>query len=325
MMYFERINEGEATSNELLATIERNFTKARELREQIKRLKEKPDMDVFDISVINDTKQDVEEVSNIEDKEFEDEVEYFLDSYKMITGDFSRDDLLNILPSRKSYHFKNIIIRLQAEAVKEIKEIYDFINEEKDSIGSEELEEFKGEIEKINKKRNLLKEVLVDKDEDVSLVEEVHNNIVLVPTLAGNIRIIDDIEHIPGEFYASFLELINSIVDGTFKRVKRFTSNNYLSGVSEVKGHQVRVVFSRLNKNSYALITAFVKKTDNNKEYQEFLKKRVWEFKGIEDSLKEKINSAEFIENNDFYVNELFNILDNETKNKSYKKGGSND
>ncbi|MCI8460497.1 MAG: hypothetical protein HFE81_03795 [Bacilli bacterium] len=324
-MYFDVINEEKVNSSELLALIERNNVKAKTLREQINRLKVNPVTDVFDLSVIDDTKsEDNFNDESLEEEEFEDEVEYFLEGYRLLDRDFSRDDLLAVLPSRKSYYFKKIIIRFQAEAMKEIKDINDFINEEKDSIDNSELEEFRREIEQIDKKKRLLKEVLLEKEEDTLEVESVHNKIVLVPTLAGNIIIIDDIEHIPNEFYASFLELINSIIDGTFKGVKRF-SGNYLNGFCEVRGYQVRVIFSRLDKNCYALITAFIKKTDNNREYQEFLKNKVWEFRGIEDSLKTKISSSEFMGINDFYVEELFNILGSGTKNKGYKKGGLND
>ena len=41
-------------------------------------------------------------------------------------------------------------------------QINDFINEEKDSIDNSELEEFRREIEQIDKKKRLLKEVLLE-------------------------------------------------------------------------------------------------------------------------------------------------------------------
>ena len=72
----------------------------------------------------------------------------------------------------------------------------------------------------------------------------------------------EEIWHLTKDFYPSFLELIKSIEDGTFKGVKRFTNNHDLLGVNEVKAHQVRVGFVRLAVDTYALITAFVKKSD---------------------------------------------------------------
>lgn len=317
--------ENDKDSSEILATIEKNYTKASRLREQIKRLKIEPSTE--DVDLIEDDKDEVHSYGNIEvdedDKEFEDEFDFFLNDYEMLAEDFSKDELLAILPSRKSHYFKNIVIRLQAEAIKDIKEIYEFINVEKENIDKEDLETFKSEINKLERKIKLLKEVLDEKVEEAAVTTEVCNKLVLVPTLSGNIRIIDDIEHISTEFYPSFLELINSIVDGTFKRVKRF--NDYLTRTCEVRGYQTRVVFSRLDRNTYALITAFVKKTDNGREYQEYLKNRIGEYRKIEDNLKKKLTSKEFMENNDFYVNELLDILGENDKVKSYGKGDLND
>ncbi len=323
-MVFSEINTNDKSS-ELLLVIEKNNKTASDIRNQIKKLKSNCVGESIDLE--ENISTNCEEVfeEEIDTEEFEDEVAYFLEGYNMLRVDFSKEDLLEVLPSRKNYYFRNILIRFQAEAVREIKEIYEFINEEKDLISLEELEEFKKEVRKIENKKQMLEEVLTVKDSEVEMIEPVRNKIILVPTLAGNVRVIDDIEHIPSEFYPKFLELVNSIIDGTFKGVKRFSKNNYLNGVSEVRGTKVRIIFSRLDKNVYALITAFVKKTDNNKEYQEFLKSRIWEYKGIESSLKAKLTSSEFMENNDFFVEELFNLLVNNEKSKSYKKGGLND
>ena len=89
----------------------------------------------------------------------------------------------------------------------------------------------------------------------------------------GNIRVIDEIEKISKsspEFCSEFLELFQSIQDGSFKRVKRFLNNNKLVGISEVRGFKPRVVFDRIGKNDYAIITAFLKKCDNDRGYEFF-------------------------------------------------------
>ena len=63
------------------------------------------------------------------------------------------------------------------------------------------------------------------------------------------------------------------------KNVKRFKNNNDLVGVCEVKGYQVRVVFARIDKDTYGLITALVKKQDNDSNYRNFLKKRISKYR----------------------------------------------
>ena len=127
--------------------------------------------------------------------------------------------------------------------------------------------------------------------------------------LSGNIRIIDDLEHIPNDYYDGFKDLINSIIDGTFKNVKTFSNNEGLLGISEVKAFKIRLVFKRLNNNTYALITAFMKKWDNDKLYQESLANKIKDYYSIETKLKELINNPEFIEENEKNVQQLWNVL----------------
>ena len=50
----------------------------------------------------------------------------------------------------------------------------------------------------------------------------------------------------PIEYMPLFKELVDSIVDGTFKNVKGFNNNNNLNGLSEVKGPGVRIVFKKI-------------------------------------------------------------------------------
>ena len=161
--------------------------------------------------------------------------------------------------------------------------------------------------------------------EEIVEVQEHKNRIVLIPTISGNIRVIDELEHIPSDYYDSFLELINSIINGTFKNVKTFTSNYHLTGISEVKGFKTRVVFSRLDKNTYGLITAFVKKTDTDKLYKDTLTRKVSHFKENEAKLKEKIKDKEFMELNDLYVEELFNLISPKEAEVELKKVNNHD
>ena len=194
---------------------------------------------------------------------------------------------------------------------------------EDDSIPKEELVEYKALIGKEKLKIKYLRKSMLE--EEQTTIMEHKNRIVLVPTINGNIRIIDELEHIPSEYYDSFLELINSIINGTFKNVKTFTSNPQLTGVSEVKGFKTRVVFSRLDKNTYGLITAFVKKTDTDKLYKETLTRKVTHFRENESKLKERIKDSEFMELNDLYIEELFNLISPKETGIELKKVNNHD
>ena len=101
------------------------------------------------------------------------------------------------------------------------------------------------------------------------------NNLIYLPTILGNYYILNDIKSIDYEYYASFLELLNSIIDGTFKNVKSiintYNKNNY---ICEVKDFKTRVFFSKINFNTYLILGCMVKKVDTNSYYNSYLENR---------------------------------------------------
>ena len=315
------INEEQC--NDLLKKIERDCREAIKKRSELNRLKKQIIVEpTEDITTVNDvSSKETIEYTPIED-EFIDEMSFYLDNYKKLDDQFTYEDVISVLPTKDSYNYEDIINRLIAESYKEIKEINELIAAD-ETITKEELVECKALIEKEKKKIAYIRKSTKEKEEIT--VKEHKNSIVLVPTIGGNIRVIDELEHIPADYYESFLELINSIIDGTFKKVKTFTSNSQLTGISEVKGFKTRVVFSRLDKNHYALITAFIKKSDTDKLYKDTLTRKVSHFKENESLLKELIKDNGFMEENNKYVEELFNLLNSKENSKEYKKVNSND
>ena len=295
----------EEQCDHLLEEIENNCRRAAKIRMQIERL-EVEKREVPKESFIPHPSFH-EEVVDEERDDFEDEVDYYLSDYRMLDSSFEKEDLLSILPKKSNYHYQDIIFRLQAESIREIKEI-DEILLESDEITKEELSEYRELLDVERKKISILKECLNDHDLS-QLEEEEKNQIILVPTSYGNIRIIDELEHLPRDYYSNFYELIQSIIDGSFKGVKRFTNNRLLVGMSEVKAFKIRVVFTRISKNSYALITAFMKKSDNEKIYQESLQNKVSEYRKIEKDLKQNLSNESFLQDNEKNVKELFELL----------------
>lgn len=310
--------------NDLLKVIEVDCKEARLKRAELSRLKKHLHSDTVEEAITDNKNLKVETSSNIslEDDDFNDEISFYLDSYKKLDDQFTYEDIINVLPTKDNYNYIDIINRLIAESYKEIKEINELLMED-DSIPKEELVEYKALIGKEKLKIKYLRKSMLE--EEQTTIKEHKNRIVLVPTINGNIRIIDELEHIAGEYYDSFLELINSIINGTFKNVKTFTSNPQLTGVSEVKGFKTRVVFSRLDKNTYGLITAFVKKTDTDKLYKETLTRKVTHFRENESKLKEKIKDSEFMELNDLYIEELFNLISPKETDIELKKVNNHD
>ena len=303
-MEFLKITD-KMTSSELIHVLEENLAIASSMRREINNLKEEP----YKVIEHEQTKEKIEtHLADKEDEEdsFEDEVEYYLDDYKKLI-EVNEENIRDILPSRSNYDFEKIVLRLMSESLKEIKELSELIDLEADK---EVLEEIKENIEKEQEKINILKRILFQKEEKEENREK--NNIILVPTLSGNIRILDDLEHLPEETYDGFKELIDSIENNTFKGVKRLVE--YL--ISEVRGDGIRILFGRLNRNTYALITAFQKKTTANSGYREFLKGRESSYKQVIDYLKDNLEDEDFLNENEENKEKLYKLLSKRQKER---------
>jgi len=237
-------------------------------------------------------------------EDFEIEVEYYLSELSKA----SDDEIEDILPTRSNYHYENIMLRLMAEITHDISDIKEMMIT--DNMSKEELDEFKEEIINLGRRRNIIKKSLLEVEKEDTITKS--NKLIFMPISGNNkIRIFDELKDIPQEEFEGFLELLASIKDGTFKNIKRFVNNDSLKGALEVRGYQRRVVFQRLSKDCYAIITMFVKKTQNDRGYQQQLKYKYGEYKNMEKELKEKIKEEEFLEENKKYEEELFRLLEN--------------
>ena len=301
-----RILDPNSNLDEMLEVIEDNIRITAKTREEIKKPKLKNQKETVEIQPVIVKRKEIPQQEPYCDIDFEEEMEYYLAEYKNVKRDSMEEDILSILPSKKAYRYKDIILRLIAESLKEIKEINELIS--KEEFGLEELNDFKEDILFEKNKITFLKEQLKMKTE-VTAEEEIDNEIILIPNLAGNPKIIEDLEHVHPSYYEAFLELIESIKNGTFKGVKRFTNNIHFQGVSEVRGVKVRIAFTRVGKNKYALITGFVKKCDNDKGYRDSLTQKLSDYRMIEPKIKELVENEEFIKENNLNLERLYALL----------------
>ena len=311
-MIFKEINFS-SENEELLATIEKNCALAVNARNEIRNAekllsqqKKESIVEKKDVSFQNN------EVEVKTDDEFEDMIKCFKVDYASLEDGFDEDELFDLLPSTKSYRYRDVLLRLIAESTREINELREFSNES--DTTSDDLQEIKRLILNEQRKITLLKGLLSKKEEEKDEVSEEKNTLILVPTTGGNIRVISEIENMSIEYMPLFKELFDSIKDGTFKGLKGFNNNNALNGMREVKGNGVRVVFKRLTKKKYAIVTAFIKRCTNEAGYIDSLKSKVADFKLIQEQIKNNLNNQEFMNQNDLYVEELYNILGEEEK-----------
>lgn len=312
----------DVTEEELLEAMKKNANTASLCREQIRKMKAAAakTKKVVPIPNIEEYQTDSVTIEDEDKANFEDEIEYYISSMKEITADNIDSEIEDVLPVRKNPNYRTILYRLKLEALRNIREIEELFEEADET---EDLTIFKDEVILEQRKISYIDKALTQqKSSEVTQEQEEKNNIVFVPTSGGSIRVLDEMERIPQEYQAGFKELFDSIQDGTFKGIKKFKNNNALNGIIEVKGFQVRVVFARLNKNTYALITAFIKKCDNDNGYVSVLKQKVADYRTISEQLKKNLSNPEFMDQQREYKEELYRLLgEQDSKGTSYVKG----
>lgn len=322
-MEFIILDTETATEEQLTATIECNNRTASLMTSEIEKLKKVAEIAKKSSKPVpTETPQlTPQDKPKVFDKDFEDEVEYYNSQLKELNLSNIEDEIQSVLPSRKHYQYERILMRLKLESIRVIKEIKELLIEE--GLTPSDVESFKEEIDLEFKKIELIDKYLKPIKEEV--VEETkENNLIFVPTPGGNIRVLDEIESIPQDYYEKFNGLFRSIKDGTFKNVRQFDNNSDLAGLCEVKDFKVRVVFVRLDKDSYAVISAFTKKTDNDRAYRGALIKKYTDYQMIEDRLKASLQNEEFMKEQQKYEDELFRIMAPSQKQvpSIKKKGG---
>ena len=312
----------DVTEEELLEAMKKNANTASLCREQIRKMKAAAakTKKVVPIPNIEEYQTDSVTIEDEDKANFEDEIEYYISSMKEITADNIDSEIEDVLPVRKNPNYRTILYRLKLEALRNIREIEELFEEADET---EDLTIFKDEVILEQRKISYIDKALTQqKSSGATQEQEEKNNMVFVPTSGGSIRVLDEMERIPQEYQAGFKELFDSIQDGTFKGIKKFKNNNALNGIIEVKGFQVRVVFARLNKNTYALITAFIKKCDNDNGYVSVLKQKVADYRTISEQLKKNLSNPEFMDQQREYKEELYRLLgEQDSKGTSYVKG----
>ncbi len=317
--------DDEISSEEIFEVISKNHNTSMLIDKEVKKLKELSSKSTKRVEDDNKTpeKEMIYDEADEVNSELDDKVDYY--NYLISSIDDCedlQDQIESSLPNPNTGDYKTIVLRLKLKLLKRIKETADFISECREEFDDEDLEEYKEEIRLCSKKLEILKS---ESNEEVNENKaSTKNNFFFPVSSMGNIRVIDEIEKISKsspEFCSEFLELFQSIQDGSFKRVKRFLNNNKLVGISEVRGFKPRVVFDRIGKNDYAIITAFLKKCDNDRGYKDSLELKIQKYMSQRDNIVKNLNNTEYRALNEQYTNELFGKLGyNKEDSKSIEK-----
>ena len=281
--------------NELLEELKEKSKKYHKMKEEIDLVKS---VEIKELKRSYEEKENKKSVVFSEDKAFEDEIKYYYENIRDVKVDSNlKQNLEMALPSKKHGNYEKINLRLRAELLREIKIIYELIEEE--DIDKDDLIDLKEEVNNIKIKSEMIKSI-TEEQEKLDIEEKgISNQLIFTETSSGNIRILDEIDHIDQDYYDRIIALLNSIKDGSFKNVKRFRSiNNKTAGVSEVKLFKVRVLFEKVEANKYAIISVFVKKSDMDKGYVEQIGHRISVYKNQEDEIKSQLSDDVFLMKN---------------------------
>ena len=315
-MDFEFIDVSLLTKEKIIEILDKNSKVSLSKLKEIKKLEDAKEIQVEQNYNLEEDNELKPTTTSSKVLEFEEEIEFYLSELDRVKEN-ELERIYEVLPVKKKNNYEKIVKRLILESIKNIKDVKDFILEIKDDISKNDLILLKEEIMFENKKLKYMNNYLKQKQKDEVEIQE-KNNLIFIYTTYGNIRVLEELKKIDIEYYDNFLSLLNSIKDGTFKGVKRFSNNSSLNGFIEVRLYQTRIIFQRLDDINYAIITAFVKKTQNDKLYRDTLVRRINDYKAIEKEIKENLNNLNYIEENRIIEQDIYSILT--SHNKEFKK-----
>lgn len=310
---------------EMKRILEENSRTATSLKKRIETLDANAKKSAsFDIDYDLDVKSD--DMSDDIDDEVEDEEEEFYYYFSNIKDALKecknieevKQAIYDNLPLTENKNYCNIVRRIILELVREKKEYIKNFEGEDPSV----LEEVKQELDQLDFYINVVRNHRKIEKEEFNTKQSVSNNIVFLTTMSGNIYAEQDLASIDSEFYPGFKELIQSIENGTFKNVKRFSaSHNSFKSISEVKDFKIRVVFDRIGKNTYIILDIFVKKNQAAMGYQDQVSHRLDYYKRNEEYFKALFSTPESIESHKEVLANIYKGLDEKNIVKTKKSG----
>lgn len=311
------------TNDDLERIIRYNIGKAHQLRKELKLLEQIPKKSQM-INISTTSKNTpIEPTAEVEDTNEEYLYYYFnlLDDLSTVETEEERQlSILKNLPTIDNKNYLNIVNRIKLELLKEIHELEQLKQSETDIEFIEEIDKEKLSTQKLIQDINQVQNLKLD--EDTMTATSTKNNLIFLQTHGGSTYAENDLYSISEEYYDSFKELILSIENGTFKNVKRFSkNNNILKGISEVKDFKTRVIFDRIDINTYVIIDIFVKKTDNDNGYRDSLNARVDYYKKNKAVIIEQLKDEDYITKHQKIRENLINGLTEKSIIKTMKRG----
>lgn len=305
---------------DILSTIRSNCRVVADLRREIERLEKAEKEEVVEkpTTVLRaKISQEVSSTPNISvSDDIGEEASYFIDTNMDLydNPEELKEQLRYLLPARTNSDYHRIIQRVRMNYIKLFNEYVRLVESEKSSFNKMDIELLMAEANKYMMAANVLRELEYEKEKENEEASEL-NRVVFMMKGTGKTYIEDDLSGLTDEHLEGFALLIDSIIDGSFPGVKRLSNNNNINGICEVKSFGKRILYDRVGPNTYAIITGFVKKTDSNKGYREFISNRINIYRAYENMIKEYASKPENIAEQDEILKRVYATLGRTVEN----------
>lgn len=260
-------------------------------------------------SLISDEKENFLKKPNIgmeEDLEKNEKVQFYLDLV-FSSNIQTKEELYHYLPSSKEeysfYYLSKILYALAKEKKDYLSILEDFEGEDQKHILNE--------VESIEHKMSWIHEYMSPDFEIEEIGDSKKNSLVYLETASNKACVLSNLKSndIPLESYASFMRLFQCLEEGIFPGLRKLQTT---APLFEIKDGTSRVIFTRVYKNYYCILIAYIKKCLWEKELR-------IQLQNAEDNYsRQSLNIYKFLkENNEEYLfsqkqfkEQIFSLLD---------------
>lgn len=252
-------------------------------------------------------------------EERQEKLRFYLDPIlsSLLDQRMTKEDFYYYLPPLNSTEDFYYLIRILYALTKEKKEYLSIL----EGTTGKEYQDILEEINRVEEKMRYIHEYLSPEtmEENKTYTEE--NVLVFLETANSNACLLSDLKskEVPSESYPSFIRLLRSIQDGSFQNIKKLETD---ASLYEVKDGSSRVVFTRVYKNYYCVLTAFIKKSLWEKELRQNLRNVTNNYLSqasmIYGQLRE--GNIEYLEKQKEFEEQLFSLLEEKSMDGGDKK-----
>lgn len=190
------------------------------------------------------------------------DLNYYINIVEHFNESIEFETLKDIINENK---FDEVINRLLAHFTLENVTINKLCKE----CNDEEFTQEKKRIQFIIDNLNVLK---ISEEKDNNLID---NKLIYKLTNFGNVCFLNELSKIKPEYYNSIAIAFNSIIDGSFKFMKRIgkADDGFYSPLFQVRDKYIRIYYIKISANLYLISDVIVKKVQTSKNYSSFVRK----------------------------------------------------